>query len=160
MTDRVTSKYPSASIGIIISAAHPEDRDAIADLLRAADLPAEDFAAHLRYFLVARQQNEIVGAIGAEVYGGHALLRSLVVAPKQRGSGLGKRLLQELERAGGPWGVKHWWLLTTTAEAFFKRRGFVAVPRNTAPATIAGTAEFRDLCPSVALCLTRERSTI
>lgn len=160
MTDRAAATNPLSTTSVTISAALPEDRGAIADLLRAADLPAEDFATHLRCFLVARRETEIVGAIGAEIYGEHALLRSFAVTSVARGNGVGTRLLRDLDRAAGPWGVKQWWLLTTTAEAFFKRRGFVAVPRSAAPIAILATAEFRGLCPSVALCLTRERNVV
>lgn len=140
-----------------ISPAQPSDRMAIAALLRAAELPDEDFAEHIRHFLVARRAGTVVGAIGAEVCGGDALLRSFVVATEDRGAGLGGQLLNELERAGEAWGVQRWWLLTTTAESFFTRRGFHRVARADAPAAIASTVEFRELCPSIASCLTRER---
>jgi N-acetylglutamate synthase-like GNAT family acetyltransferase len=140
-----------------IEAATPADAPAIAALLRAAGLPHEDFAPQVANFLVARRDGEIVGAIGAEVGGTDALLRSLVVAPEWRGAGLGGELVRQLERAAGEWGVRRWWLLTTTAESFFVKRGFRATPRADAPAAVAGTAEFRGLCPSVAVCLSRER---
>lgn len=134
-----------------------EDVSAIAGLLREADLPHEDFAPHLAHFLVARRAGELIGAIGAQVDGPDALLRSLVVAPGFRGLGLGDALLKNLEKAAAGWGVQRWWLLTTTAEAFFVKRGFRVVPRSDAPASMAETEEFRGLCPSIAVCLSRER---
>ncbi len=140
-----------------IGAAKEKDGPAIAGLLRAAELPGEDFAAHIGRFLVAREGGRVVGAVGAEVYGEDALLRSLVVAGEWRGAGLGGKLVEELERAAGAWGVRRWWLLTTTAEKFFERRGFRAAARAEAPEAIRATAEFRGLCPSVAVCRTRER---
>ena len=142
---------------IVIAAAAAADAAAIATLLREAGLPHEDFAAHLEHFLVAREEEVIVGAVGAEVHGPDALLRSLVVAPTRRGAGLGTRLVAALERAAAAWGVERWWLLTTTAEAFFVARGFRVTLRTDAPASIAQTEEFRGLCPSVAVCLRRER---
>ena len=66
-------------------------------------------------------------------------------------------MLNELERAAGGWGVRRWWLLTTTAVKFFAQRGFRVEARENAPAAIGATAEFRGLCPSVAVCLSRER---
>jgi amino-acid N-acetyltransferase len=103
-----------------IAEARPEDVAAIAALLRAAELPHGDFSAHVRHFRVARDRaGAVVGAVGAEVYGEEALLRSLVVAPHARGTGLGGRLVDALERAASGWGVRRWWLLTTTAERFF-----------------------------------------
>ena len=141
-----------------ISPATRADVPAIAALLRADGLPHEDFAGHLAHFLVARDAGgAVVGAIGAEVRGSDALLRSLVVKSSARGAGLGSRLVAELERQAENWGVARWWLLTTTAEEFFLARGFRAAARTEAPAAIAATEEFRNLCPSVAVCLTRER---
>ncbi len=142
---------------ITITPATPADVPAIAALLRAAELPADDFAPHVAHFLVARQDGEIIGAVGAEVCGPEALLRSLVVAPAQRGTGLGTRLVNELEHAAGAWGVARWWLLTTTAEKFFAARGFEVAARHAAPGPIRQTGQFNGGCCGSAVCLTRER---
>lgn len=150
----------AASTGteIHINPARPGDVPAIAALLQAAQLPYEDFAPHLAHFLVARDAGgAVIGAVGAEVNGSDALLRSLVVAPGLRGHGLGAWLVQALEADAANWGVQRWWLLTTTAESFFRKRGFAVTPRSAAPVAIAATEEFRGLCPSVAVCLSRER---
>ncbi len=143
---------------IQISPATPADTPAIAALLCAAELPHEDFAPHLAHFLVARNEGgEIVGAVGAEVGGTDALLRSLVVAPAQRGAGLGHRLVDELERAAGGWGVQHWWLLTTTAENFLATRGFRRATRSEAPEAVRRTGQFSGGCCGSAVCMTRKR---
>lgn len=144
-----------ATAAASIGRAAPADVPAIATLLREAGLPHEDFAAYIPRFLVARRDGGIIGAIGAEVHAPDALLRSLVVAPAERGGGLGGRLCEALESAAESWGVRRWWLLTTTAERFFATRGFRKVARTAAPPAIAATAEFRGLCPSVAVCLSR-----
>ena len=142
-----------------IEPATREDVPAIAALLQAAGLPHEDFAPHVRHFVVARNDDEVVGAIGAEVCGEDALLRSLVVTPSWRYGGVGGELLRKLEADAAGWGVHRWWLLTTTAGEFFTNRGFREVSRSEAPPAIAATGEFRELCPSVATCLSRERWT-
>ena len=140
-----------------ITPATPADVPAIAALLRAAELPHEDFALHVAHFLVARSGGALVGAVGAEVCGTDALLRSLVVAPEQRCAGLGGRLVNELERAADAWGVRRWWLLTTTAEAFFAKRRFRVAARSEAPVAIRATGQFNGGCYCSAVCLTRER---
>jgi amino-acid N-acetyltransferase len=141
------------------TAATQKDVAAIGALLRAADLPHEDFADHLEHFLVACRGNEIVGAVGFELHGADALLRSLVVAPALRGAGLGGRLVDQLTAAALAKGVERFFLLTTTAEAFFAKRGFNNVARETAPAAIARTKEFNSLCPVSAVCMMRNLNT-
>jgi amino-acid N-acetyltransferase len=141
-----------------IAPAAPTDLRAIAALLRAADLPPEDIGPHLGHFFVARKGGAIVGAIGLEVYAPDGLLRSLVVAPAHRGRGLGDELVRRLGRTAADWGVERFWLLTTTAEAFFARRGFRVAPRAGVPAEIAATHEFKSLCPSTAICMARARA--
>ncbi len=141
-----------------ITSATAGDAAAIAALLRDAGLPHLDFAPHLAHFLVARgADGAVVGAIGAEVYGREALLRSLVVVAEWRGHGLGRQLLAALEQTAATWGVERWWLLTTTADSFFAVQGFHATPRAEAPPAIAATGEFSGLCPSIASCWSRER---
>jgi amino-acid N-acetyltransferase len=78
------------------------------------------------------------------------------VAPGVRGQGLGGRLAEELQRRGAAWGVRRWWLLTTTAEAFFAARGFRVVQRGAAPEAIRATGQFSGGCGSSAVCMTRE----
>lgn len=143
---------------LTFAAATPDDGEAMAALLRAADLPHEDFAPHLGHFIVARdERGAVIGAVGAEVCAPDALLRSLVVAQAWQGAGVGGELVRRLEAAAGPWGVRQWWLLTTTAEAFFARRGFSVVPRTAAPAAIRRTGQFQGGCGGSAVCMTRER---
>ena len=142
----------------MIEPAQPADLPAIGELLRAAELPHEDFAAHLANFCVARDETgRVIGAVGAEVHAPDALLRSLVVAPAHRGSGLGRSLIERLEVAAAAWGVERWWLLTTTAEAFFTTLGFRVVSRSAAPAAMQRTGQFSGGCCASAVCLTRER---
>ncbi len=142
---------------ISITAAGADEIPVIVDLLRAALLPHGDLAAQPVRLLVARDhEGMVLGAVGAEVYGEEALLRSLVVAPPARGVGLGGRLVDTLERTAFGWGVRHWWLLTTTAERFFAARDFRVVARCAAPEAIRATGQFSGGCGSAAVCMTRE----
>jgi amino-acid N-acetyltransferase len=153
-----TVKRITPAIGF--SAAAQKDISAITALLRGADLPHEDFADYLAHFLVVRRGSEIVGAIGYELHGADALLRSLVVAPELRGAGLGGRLVDQLTAAALTQGVKRFFLLTTTAETFFAKRGFQKGDRRSVPAAIAGTKEFNSLCPVSAVCMTRSLEAV
>jgi amino-acid N-acetyltransferase len=105
---------------------------------------------------VARDEERIVGAIGLEGNAPDVLLRSLVVAPAVRGNGVGRALVEHAEREARARGVRALHLLTTTAESFFARAGYVRADRAAAPASIRATQEFRTLCPDSAACMRRE----
>lgn len=153
---RRASARKSASFAI--APATGDDMRAIAALLRAAELPHDDIGPHVANFFVARAgDGAIAGAAGAEVCGADALLRSLVVAAEWRGAGLGSRLVATLDDTAARWGVRRWWLLTTTAEAFFTARGFRVADRDEAPEAIRRTKQFDGGCCCSAICMTRER---
>ena len=50
------------------------------------------------------------------------------------------------------------YLLTLTAEGFFKKCGYRPIARDSAPAEIQETTEFRNLCPASAVCMVRHLS--
>jgi len=89
-----------------------------------------------------------VGLVGMELFSRHALLRSLVVDPKVRATGLGSRLVEHAEAHARAHGAESIYLLTTTAEGFFGARGYARTERSTAPESIRGTREFASLCPA------------
>lgn len=127
-------------------------------LLESAGLPAGDLtAAHLGSFRVAGGgDGRLAGGVGLEIVGGAALLRSLVVDPGQRGTGLGHALVESALELAREHGVAEVWLLTTTADRFFERLGWRRAERATAPAGIRATAEFSTICPSSSVCMVRD----
>lgn len=134
--------------------ATPEDLDAIQDLLSSLDLPYHDLSsAHLEHFLVCRDQNDLFGVVGLELYDTAALLRSLAVRPTYRDRGVGTRLTEKIEQYGRRNGVEDVYLLTTTAPDYFERRGYDVVDRSSLPNAIQETEEAARLCPSTATCM-------
>lgn len=126
----------------------PAEAD-VKQLLAESGLPTADITAqHLHHFFGCGSEGKLEGVVGLELYGDAALLRSLAVRAAQRGSGLGSGLVEHAEGYAREKGVKSLYLLTTTAEAFFRRRGYVSIPREEAPAAIAGTREFSGICPA------------
>lgn len=124
-------------------------REAAARLLEAAALPSSDLSdAHMEHFYFCGSPSQPVGMVGFELCGPDALLRSLVVMPEHRSLGIGARLVAHAEREAYAQGVTAIYLLTTTAEAFFLRRGYVAAQRELAPALIRATKEFSSICPA------------
>ena len=134
-------------------AATAADLNVIRALLAAADLPVDDIDEHVGEFILARQEGTTIGTVGAEYAGEAALLRSLSVAPSQRGQAIGARLLAALEARAASRGVRELYLLTTSAAAYFEQHGFSRTPRENAPERIRRTAQFRTLCPEAAICM-------
>jgi amino-acid N-acetyltransferase len=133
-----------------------EDFDAVVRLLDAAALPHTDLTpGHLAYFLVLRDGDAIAGVVGMEVRGDAALLRSLAVDAERRGQGWAARLVDALESAARAAGIRALYLLTTTAEGFFARRGYESADRAAVPEAILATEEFRAICPSTAACMAK-----
>lgn len=128
------------------------------ELLESAELPAGDLTRdHLRTFRVAEgREGRLLGAVGLELAGGAALLRSLVVAPGERGTGLGHALVGAALEMARERGVAEVWLLTTTADRFFERLGWRRAERSSAPEGIRATAEFSTICPASSVCMVRE----
>jgi amino-acid N-acetyltransferase len=122
---------------------------AVKKLLSESSLPIEDITAqHLKHFFGCGSGLELEGLVGLELYGEVALLRSLAVASSRRGSGVGSGLVAHAELHAREQGVQSLYLLTTTAEKFFLRRGYARIPRDEAPAAIKGTKEFSGICPT------------
>ena len=120
-------------------------------LLAAARLPTGDLTeAHCEHFYFSGPSSAPDGLVGLELFGEVALLRSLVVADHLRGSGAGSLLLAHAERQAKLAGVRRLYLLTTTAETFFARRGYARADRAAAPAAIRTTHEFAGMCPASA----------
>ncbi|MFO7708203.1 MAG: arsenic resistance N-acetyltransferase ArsN2 [Desulfobacterales bacterium] len=117
-------------------------------LLAESGLPTADITAqHLHHFFGCGSKGKLEGVVGIELCGETALLRSLAVTAAQRGLGLGSGLVEHAEGYAWGKGVESLYLLTTTAEAFFRRRGYVRIPRENAPPAVKATREFSGICP-------------
>ena len=133
--------------------ARPEDLEMVTSFLAAAGLPAAGVAEHLGSFLIAEKGKACVGVGGLEIYGDVALLRSLAVCQEERNSGIGATLLEQLMTNAHSRGVLRLVLLTTTAEHYFLRKGFVRIDRSALSGPITGSKELTGACPSAAVCM-------
>ncbi len=139
----------------IRKAGEREDLARVLSLLQDADLPTVGVHEHFNDFVVAADPaGAVVGAIGMERYAdGTALLRSAVVGPSLRNSGVGSMLYQALLERARSSGVRRFILLTNTAEIYFARKGFRTIPRSSVTGPVTLSTEFNDACPESAVCM-------
>jgi amino-acid N-acetyltransferase len=132
------------------------DTSAVHELLRTCRLSVDGVPHDAALLFVAASGARVVGVAGLELHGGDGLLRSVAVAPEQRGAHIASRLCAEVETRAAPLGARRLFLLTETAEKFFARRGYVRLDRSLAPPGIAASREFSGVCPASAILMFRE----
>jgi amino-acid N-acetyltransferase len=135
---------------MIIDTARSDDLDAILDLLTLNGLPLDGLRDHLRTTLVGREDGHVVASAALELYADSALLRSVAVSPSLQSRGLGQALTRAALALAGEHRVAAVYLLTTTADAFFPRFGFVRVTRQDVPEAVRQSVELTSACPSTA----------
>ena len=139
-----------------IRKARQSDLAAVEQLLVASKLPLDGVRDHFIDFIVAEDNDGIEGAVGLEKYDSVALLRSAVVAPARRGTGVGRQLVEHLLERAEEAGINELYLLTTTAENYFPRFGFMPTTRAAVPHELKASAEFRGACPDTAIVMKRQ----
>lgn len=142
-----------------VGPARTGDLPEIVALLEASALPVTGIERHIGTTLVAREAGTIVACAAVEVYGAAGLLRSVAVAPGQRGKGLGQRLTAATLELARERGVRNVYLLTTTAGEFFPRFGFTPITRAQMDPALASSEELRGACPASAVAMRARLST-
>jgi len=132
----------------------PDDPEFVAALM-AEQLPVDDLAESGRVFFRFEENGVLLGFGGLELVGGYALLRSIVVPPRSRGHGAGKRITEQLLDQAAELGITEIYLLTTSAASFFEAAGFHRIQREAGPAQIPATRQASSLCPANAILLMR-----
>jgi amino-acid N-acetyltransferase len=133
----------------------PADREAIEALLAVSGLPLDGTVAAFETGLIARRDGQVVAAAAVEPYGADGLLRSVVVAPELRGTGLGRRIVEAAEVLAGELGIDRLYLLTETAADWFPRLGYRTIERSAVPAALQESVEFTTACATTAVAMTR-----
>lgn len=148
----------SATLGVNFIESHlmktrsssKNDLQQIESILKQSGLPFEDCKNHLDKFLVVEDSDKIIGTGGLEVCGEFALLRSIAVVDEHRGKKIGDFIYTQIKTKAVSLGIKELYLLTETAEYYFKNRGFRVINRSLAPKEIKETKQFSSLCSSSA----------
>ena len=122
--------------------------DGVKRLLSSSDLDTSDLTTeHLRHFFGVGKKDELEGVVGLELFNTVGLLRSLAVVSARQRTGLGSKLIAHVEDYAQKNGVTSLYLLTNTAELFFKHRGYQRIGRDNAPPAIRETKEYAEICP-------------
>ena len=128
----------------------------IQNLLKENSLPFEDLESSMVSLFVSVLNGQIIGCIGVEIKGEDGLLRSFSVTDKYKNQGIGNALFNILVNYSKSENIKKLHLLTTTADGYFSKKGFVKSDRINAPESIQTTTEFSTLCPSSSVYMTLE----
>jgi amino-acid N-acetyltransferase len=137
-----------------IEVASKKDLPGVIVLLQDTGLPPDGIEPHIDNFLIIRSPHRasgrevLVGCVGLEVYENYALLRSLAVHPDFRRRGIGMSLVRRITDNAKVRGINQLYLLTDTAEDFFRNLGFNPVDRVDVPSTVRQSIEFTTLCLS------------
>jgi len=116
----------------------------LARISGASDPAAAGSMALPQRLLVAKTAGELAGCVALECAEAVALLRSLAVAPGQRGSGLGRRLVAEARDEARRCGCAEVYLLTLDAADWFARWGFERVQRDRFPESLRASAQWQE----------------
>ena len=125
----------------------------IIELLKSENLPIDGINDDLENFLIAFENNIVYAAVGMEIYGNYALIRSLVVKNDSRNQGLAGRLILNIEDQAIKHEVIALFLLTETASTYFNKKGFNEIARTEVPIEVQQSNEFRYICPQSALVM-------
>lgn len=157
---------PQAACPVTLRSAEPADAPAIHALvcanLRSGHLlprTLSEIAAHVRRFIVVCDDEEVLGAGElAPLSSVLAEVRSLVVAERWRGAGIGSLLVRELQRRARI-GAYATLCSFTHQPAYFVRLGFSIVPHTWLPEKIAldcvGCPLFRQCGQYAMVCAVR-----
>lgn len=127
-----------------------EDFPNIEKLLRVQQLPTEDVTPQIFFRVIKSTAGQVVGCCGLEIHDSLGLLRSLAVATNFQQQGLGQQLVNDIIAIAKENQISCLYLITTTANTFFKKFGFETVAREDVPLTIQQTREYSHLCPTSA----------
>lgn len=138
-----------------LRSARPGDLPEVLSLLERSGLPTAGVTDNFAHFILAENQGRLVGAVGLELYGGSALLRSAAVEESWRSSGVGRVLVERALDVARERGIEDVYLLTTTAEHYFPKFGFTCVSRDAVAEGVRSSVEFQSACPASATVMRR-----
>jgi len=135
-----------------------KQRQNIIQLLQTEKLPVDDLPPSLDNFFVAIDNDNVIGAIGLELYGDCGLLRSMVVMKEYRNKNIASQLVLQLENYAKAKHINCMYLLTETAPQYFEKKGYEKITREEVPEQLKTSSEFNHVCPASAIVMKKEIS--
>ena len=140
-------------VNSIFREAEEKDLVLVLELLKSHHLPTDDISKTDIRFYVMKDDDRLIACAGLETFGEYQLLRSVAVKKEAAGKGIGSSLVDLTIKQSLKKGTKELFLLTETAEGFFKKKGFEVIGREEVPKSVKKSREFSELCPSTAICM-------
>ncbi|MHA2364744.1 MAG: arsenic resistance N-acetyltransferase ArsN2 [Candidatus Hodarchaeales archaeon] len=119
-----------------------QDFNDVVTLLKEVNLPKEGISDHFHNFFIAKNDDQLVGVAGLEIYENMGLIRSVAVHPSYQGKGLGKQLVDKVHSHAKANEIEEIYLLTDTADKFFSKLDYKAIPREKADPLVQQSTEF------------------
>lgn len=142
-----------------INSAEPQDLKQIVAILKDQELPTEDInSRNLKNFFKLADNIDILAIAGLELYDHDGILRSLAVRDHVQEQGLGTEMVHYVEKKAQDSGITRMFLLTETAENFFKKLHYSNYDRAAVPAAVNQSMEFSKLCSESAVCMKKDLS--
>ena len=155
---RARTSMLSSNSPPLVRDARPQDLSALRHLLESAHLDSTDLEESLGKLIVAEAEGVIAGMIGLEGYGSTGLLRSAAVLSPLRGRGIGRMLVEELERRARILNLEKIVLLTTDAARYFSRWGYSEIDRSALRGDIVRSRQFTGACQASATVMMKHLS--
>ncbi|MEM7589137.1 MAG: arsenic resistance N-acetyltransferase ArsN2 [Myxococcota bacterium] len=137
----------------VLQQASEKDLDIFAEKLGKNDLPFDDICGKTQHLYFVKERDKQIGIVGLEVFEEYGLVRSLVVDASVRNRGYGRNTIESVIQLAKLKKLKALYLLTTTAEEFFRKLQFKPISREDVPHIVKQSEEFTRLCPMTAVCM-------
>ncbi len=95
---------------------------------------SDEVATNIRSYILAKDRDRVVGYTALHIHSSRlAEIRSLIVSSQYRGQNIGKRLVEFALKEAKEIGVEEEVLVLTYLTDFFKKLGFIEIPKGTIP---------------------------
>ena len=125
------------------------DQEDIRSLLSGFMLPL-DGLENTKMWVLQDDNGNVVGTAGLEVWGKNGLLRSVAVKENLQDRGRGTCLVNHVIGEAKKNNIDDLFLLTQTAQTFFRKIGFRKINSSHVTGSIKDSAEFKGACPKTA----------